>query len=194
MAVKHYRAPSRALSDHELMDLVVGEGCPLAFAVLYERHVRAALALATQICVRRAVAEEVVQEAFLTLWRARSRYDPGRGDVRPWLLWTVRNRAFDVLRQSVAGELALLADGPVDDPMPAPDWTDQEVGRRERKREVLAVLGGLPEEQSLVIALAYYGGYTQAEIATMLDAPLGTVKGRMRLGLSKMADGLLATA
>ncbi len=192
MAVLYNRTPSRALSDQELMGLVVSASCPLAFAILYERHRRAALALARQICVRHVVAEEVVQEAFLALWRARRQYDSHRGELRSWLLWTVRNRAVDVLRRSVAAELALLGEAALDDP-PAPDWTEQEVGRRERTREMLTVLGGLPHEQGVVIALAYYGGYTQAEIASMLDTPLGTVKGRMRLGLSKMADGLEAS-
>jgi RNA polymerase sigma-70 factor (ECF subfamily) len=177
------------------MRLVASEGSPLAFAVLYERHVRGALALAMQICPRRVLAEEIVQEAFLSIWRGRRHYDRHRGAVRPWLLWTVRNRAIDVLRQNVPQEATQDEEGSIDELSPArDDSTDQEVGRREHTREVLAVLDALPDEQSLVIALAYYGGYTQAEIASMLDTPLGTIKGRMRLGLRKMADGLLATA
>lgn len=177
------------------MRLVASEGSPLAFAVLYERHMREALALAMQLCSRRVLAEEIVQEAFLSIWRGRRHYDHHRGAVRPWLLWTVRNRAIDVLRQNLAQEATQDGEDSIDGLSPTrEDSIDREVGRRERAREVLAVLHGLPDEQSLVIALAYYGGYTQTEIASMLDTPLGTVKGRMRLGLRKMADGLLAPA
>ncbi|HXC45500.1 MAG TPA: sigma-70 family RNA polymerase sigma factor [Solirubrobacteraceae bacterium] len=156
-----------------------------AFEVLYGRHAGAALALAMQMCRRRAVAEEVVQEAFLSFWRSRRRFDGGRGNVRAWVLGIVRNRAIDVLRQSVANDL--IDANHAEDLLEARERTDHEVGRREGARELLAALGGLPPEQSCVITLAYYGGYTHTEIASMLDTPIGTVKGRMRLGLRKMA-------
>jgi RNA polymerase sigma-70 factor (ECF subfamily) len=167
------------------MALVV-QGDRSAFEMLYDRHVHAALALATQMCRRRAIAEEVVQEAFLSLWRSRRHFDRKRGNVRSWVLGIVRNRAIDVLRQSVAHDLA-DANRQMDDLIEARERTDHEVGRREGARELLAALGGLPPEQSCVITLAYYGGYTHTEIASMLDTPVGTVKGRMRLGLRKMA-------
>jgi RNA polymerase sigma-70 factor (ECF subfamily) len=165
----------------------VAEGDPRAFALLYERHVHAAAALATQMCARRAIAEEVVQEAFLSFWRSRRLFDRSRGSVRAWVLGMVRNRAIDVLRQGVAHRVAGESDRGLEDLLQARELTDGEVGRRERARELLAALGGLPPEQSRVITLAYYGGYTHTEIATMLDTPIGTVKGRMRLGLRKMA-------
>jgi RNA polymerase sigma-70 factor, ECF subfamily len=189
-----YRPPRRRLGDGQLMRLVAESDDPPAFAILYERHRRAALALATQICARHAVAEEVVQEAFLSLWRSRGHYDDRRGGVRAWLLWIVRNRAIDVLRQGVIHDGSPAGLDVSDHAFHAHEHIDHEVSRRENAREVLAALDCLPPEQSSVIALAYYGGYTQAEIASMLDTPLGTVKGRMRLGLSKMADGLLASA
>ncbi|HEY3970921.1 MAG TPA: sigma-70 family RNA polymerase sigma factor [Solirubrobacteraceae bacterium] len=173
------------LPDEALMALVA-RGDPSAFEVLYDRHVRAALALATQMCRRRAIAEEVVQEAFLSFWRSRGHFDRRRGNVRAWVLGIVRNRAIDVLRQSVAHDLA-DANRQVDDLLEARECTDHEVGRREGARELLAALGGLPPEQSCVITLAYYGGYTHTEIANMLNTPIGTIKGRMRLGLRKMA-------
>lgn len=176
------------------MLMVAAESNPLAFAAIYERHVRTALALALHICSRQAVAEEIVQEAFLSLWRSRRQYDHSRGQVRPWLLWTVRNRAIDALRQSVSQESSETASPAIDELFTARERTDQEARRREQGREVLAALDGLPNEQSLVLTLAYYGGYTQAEIASMLDTPLGTVKGRMRLGLRKMGEGALALA
>jgi RNA polymerase sigma-70 factor (ECF subfamily) len=173
------------LPDDALMALVRRDD-PNAFEVLYDRHVRAALALATQMCRRRAIAEEVVQEAFLSFWRSRGHFDRTRGNVRAWVLGIVRNRAIDVLRQHVAHDLA-DANRQVEDLLEASEHTDNEAGRREGARELLAALGGLPPEQSCVITLAYYGGYTHSEIAQMLDTPVGTVKGRMRLGLRKMA-------
>jgi RNA polymerase sigma-70 factor, ECF subfamily len=176
---------SPRLSDDALM-VLVARGDPGAFEVLYDRHVHAALALATQMCRRRAIAEEVVQEAFLSFWRSRGHFDRRRGNVKAWVLGIVRNRAIDVLRQRVAHDLA-DANGQVEDLLEARERTDHEVGRREGARELLAALGGLPPEQSCVITLAYYGGYTHTEIASMLDTPVGTIKGRMRLGLRKMA-------
>ncbi len=180
---------SSRLSDETLMALVARDD-PDAFAHLYARHVRAAVALATQMCKRRAIAEEVVQEAFLSCWRSRLHYDRTRGSVKAWMLGIVRNRAIDVLRQNVAHEVTESAERSVEDLVAAREHTDREAGRREHARELLAALGGLPPEQSCVITLAYYGGYTHTEIATMLDTPIGTVKGRMRLGLRKMADSV----
>jgi RNA polymerase sigma-70 factor (ECF subfamily) len=172
---------------------LVAEGDPHAFAFLYERHVRAAVALATQMCTRRVIAEEVVQEAFLSFWRSRRYFDRSRGSVRAWVLGIVRNRAIDVLRQSVAHQAAEGSDRCLEELLEARELTDGEVGRRESARELMAALDGLPREQSRVITLAYYGGYTYAEIASILDTPIGTVKGRMRLGLRKMAVSVPAT-
>lgn len=171
----------------------VAEGDAHAFAVLYRRHLRVAVALAMQMCARRAIAEEVVQEAFLSFWRSRAHFDRRRGSVRTWVLGIVRNRAIDVLRQSVAHELATTSEEGLAELMEARELTEREVGLRERARTLRAALDGLPPEQSRVIALAYYGGYSHSEIATMLDTPVGTVKGRMRLGLRKMAVSVPTT-
>jgi RNA polymerase sigma-70 factor, ECF subfamily len=182
---------SRRLSDETLVALVA-EGDTDAFALLYKRYVRSAIALATQMCRRRAIAEEVVQEAFLSFWRSSRHYDRSRGSVRAWVLGIVRNRAIDVLRQNVAHELADANARGVEDLVEAREHTDGEVGRRALARELLIALEGLPPEQSCVITLAYYGGYTHIEIARMLNTPIGTVKGRMRLGLRKMAGSFPA--
>jgi RNA polymerase sigma-70 factor (ECF subfamily) len=182
-------AATARLSDDTLMALVARDDS-YAFSLLYRRHVRAAVALATQMCQRRVIAEEVVQEAFLSLWRSRRHFDSARGSVRAWMLGIVRNRAIDFLRRNVAHEVGDA--GAVEDALQAREHTDGEVGRRERAREILDALDGLPPEQSCVITLAYYGGYTHTEIATMLDTPIGTVKGRMRLGLRKMAGSIPA--
>jgi RNA polymerase sigma-70 factor (ECF subfamily) len=171
----------------------VTEGDAHAFAVLYHRHARAAASLAAQICPRAAIAEEVVQEAFLSFWRNCRHFDRGRGSVRAWVLGIVRNRAIDALRQGVAHEVASPGDQGVEEVVPALELTDTEVSSRERSRELLTALDSLPPEQSCVITLAYYGGYTHTEIAAILDTPIGTVKGRMRLGLRKMAVAVPAT-
>jgi RNA polymerase sigma-70 factor (ECF subfamily) len=170
----------------------VARGDPYAFALLYQRHARAVVALATQMCKRRTIAEEVAQEAFLSFWRSRRHFDRSRGSVRAWMLGIARNRAIDVLRQNVAYEVTNPDDRGVEDLLEAREHTDEEVGRREGARELLAALNSLPPEQSCVITLAYYGGYSHTEIATMLDTPIGTVKGRMRLGLRKMASSVPA--
>jgi RNA polymerase sigma-70 factor (ECF subfamily) len=182
---------SSRLSDGILMELVVEDDDPDAFALLYERHVRAALMLAMQMCPQQVIAEEVVQEAFLSFWRSRRHFDASRGSVRAWVLGIVRNRAIDVLRQNVV-HVADASDRSVEDLLEAREHTDGEVGQRERARELLVALDGLPPEQSCAITLAYYGGYTHTEIATMLDTPIGTVKGRIRLGLRKMASSIPA--
>jgi RNA polymerase sigma-70 factor (ECF subfamily) len=173
------------LADEDLMGLV-REGDARAFEVIFDRHSGAAFSLAYRMCGRRAMAEDVVQEAFLSLWRSGARYDGARGSVRSWVLGVVHNRAIDALRRGVgrAGRAA-GAEG-LAERLAAPERTDVEVGRREEARAVRSALGGLPVDQRRVIELAYFGGFTHSQIAEMLGLPVGTVKGRMRLGLSKM--------
>jgi RNA polymerase sigma-70 factor (ECF subfamily) len=175
----------RRLADEDLMQLVA-ESNATAFAVLYERHTNVAFSLAFRMCGKRAIAEEVVQDAFLSLWRGGSRYDRTRGSVRTWVLGIVHNRAIDALRRGIVHDRGRVSDEGIEERLEAPERTDQEVGRRDEAREIKAALEGLPVEQSHVIELAYYGGFTHSEIATMLDTPIGTVKGRMRLGLQKL--------
>ena len=182
-------ATLRRLADEDLMQLVA-ENDAGAFAVLYERHTNVAFSLAFRICGKRAIAEEVVQEAFLSLWRGGSRYDRTRGSVRTWVLGIVHNRAIDALRRGIVHDRGRVSDEGIEERLEAPDRTDQEVGRRDEAREIRAALEGLPTEQSHVIELAYYGGFTHSEIATMLDTPIGTIKGRMRLGLQKLRSQL----
>lgn len=179
----------RKLADEELMQLV-REGDSAAFAVVYERHATAAFSLAFRMCGKRAPAEDVVQEAFLSLWRSGARYDGTRGSVRTWVLGIVHNRAIDALRRGVVQDRGRVSDEGIEEQLEATERTEQEVGRRDEAREIRAALVGLPPEQSRVIELAYYGGFSHAEIATMLDTPVGTIKGRMRLGLQKMRSQL----
>ncbi|CAN5499522.1 sigma-70 family RNA polymerase sigma factor [soil metagenome] len=175
----------RDLADEDLMQLV-RRGQAEAFEVVYERHSNAAFSLAYRMCGSRAAAEDVVQEAFLSLWRSGARYDRARGSVRTWTLGIVHNRAIDSLRRSVVHDRRRASDEGIEERFEARERTETEVARLDEAQEIRVALEGLPAEQSRVIELAYFGGFTQTEIATMLETPLGTVKGRMRLGLEKM--------
>jgi RNA polymerase sigma-70 factor (ECF subfamily) len=174
-----------ALADEELMHLVY-RGQAAAFEVIYDRHADAAFSLAYRMCGQRALAEDVVQEGFLSLWRSGARYDRARGSVRTWVLGIVHNRAIDALRRRTAHDRGRVSDEGIEDRLPARERTDVEFARRDEAREVRDALEQLPKDQSRVIELAYFGGLTHVQIASMLDAPVGTIKGRMRLGLAKM--------
>lgn len=171
------------------MALVPG-GDTRAFEIIFDRHGDAAFSLAYRMCGRRAMAEDVVQEAFLSLWRSGARYDRTRGSVRTWVLGVVHNRAIDVLRAGVLRDGRNVNDDGLAERLEAPDRTDVEVARREEASHVRGTLEDLPAAQRYVIELAYFGGFTQTEIAEMLAVPLGTVKGRMRSGLAKMRIAL----
>ncbi len=188
------REKAERLADEELMPLI-GEKDPEAFEVFYDRHGGVAYSLAYRIVGEKAAAEDVTQEAFISIWRSGARFDRARGSVRSWMLSIVRNRAIDALR-SRAGKAPKLTfdDDAVLAQRPSEELTEDEAMRRETATEIRGALGELPGEQSKVIELAYFGGFSQSEISRMLGVPLGTVKGRMRLGLEKirgeLAEGL----
>jgi RNA polymerase sigma-70 factor (ECF subfamily) len=182
---EHSPTELRDLADEDLMQLV-RRGEAEAFEVVYERHANAAFSLAYRMCGSRAAAEDVVQEAFLSLWRSGTRYDRTRGSVRTWMLGIVHNRAIDSLRRSVVHDRRRASDEGIEERFEARERTEVEVARLDEAAEIRQALRTLPTEQSRVIELAYFGGFTQTEIASMLETPIGTVKGRMRLGLEKM--------
>ena len=192
--MKVKREKAERLGDEELMPLI-GEKDPAAFEVFYDRHGGAAYSLAYRIVGERAAAEDVTQEAFISIWRSGARFDQARGSVRSWMLSIVRNRAIDALR-SKAGRAPKLAfdDEAILEQRPSGEFTDTEALRRETAQELRGALGELPSDQSKVIELAYFAGFSHSEIAEVLGVPLGTVKGRMRLGLEKirgqLAEGL----
>jgi RNA polymerase sigma-70 factor, ECF subfamily len=175
----------RDLADEEVMQLVQ-RGDPRAFELLYDRHGGVAYSLAYRIVGAQAPAEDVVQEALLSIWRSRLRYDKTRGSVRTWILGIVHNRAIDGLRRSAVHDRRRETLEIVEERHEAPERTDVEVARREEARSVRGALDTLPAEQRQTIELAYFGGFTHTQIADMLKQPVGTVKGRMRLGLEKM--------
>ncbi len=163
------------------------------FEVLFHRHSAAAFSLARHMLgpVR---AEEAVQEAFLDLWRTASRYDPSRGSVRTWLLSLVRNRSIDALRRLGSRERRDLAVASLEQRLASEESIEADFARREQAASVRAALATLPIDQRRVLELAYFGGWSQVEIAGYLDVPLGTVKGRARLGLSKLRAEIDAIA
>src|SRR4029077_7236452 len=179
----------RRLADEELMQLVAASDAD-AFEVVLERHADAAFALAYRMCGKRSVAEDVAQEAFLSIWRSGARYERSRGSVRTWTLGIVHNRAVDTLRRSGVQERRRVSEEGIEERVEAPERTDAQAMDNATSHEIRGALGELPAEQRRVIELAYFGGFTHVEIASMLDTPVGTVKGRMRLGLQKLREQL----
>ena len=160
---------------------------------IYDRYHAMAYALALRITTETGLAEDVVQDSFLGLWRNAGRYAEAKGCVRGWLLAIVRHRAIDAMRRRRAG-VALGDD--VDDATPAaltvPDIWPEVAGRLDAE-QVRHALRELPSAQREVIELAYFDGLTQREIADRTHAPLGTVKSRMRLGLAALREGLVGS-
>jgi RNA polymerase sigma-70 factor, ECF subfamily len=181
------------IADEELMALVY-EGDARAFEVIFDRHAAVAFSLAYRMCGRRPVAEEIVQEAFMSLWRSSARYDPTRGSVRSWVLRVVHNRAIDAFRRELPSASHDVSDDRMSEVLPARERTEEEVERRTEARLVRTALDELPRDQRQVIELAYFGGFSHAQIAAALGLPAGTVKGRMRLGLSKLRIALAEPA
>jgi RNA polymerase sigma-70 factor (ECF subfamily) len=189
LSFRHSAPDLRSLADEDLMPLV-HDGDARAFEVVFDRHADAAFSLAYRMCGRQSTAEDVVQEAFLSLWRSGARYDRRRGSVRSWVLGVVHNRAIDLFRrESVRAGRDVNAEGLVE-LMRAPDDTPGDLQRREDAQEIRAALKELPADQRQVIELAYFGGFSHSQIATMLELAPGTVKGRMRLGLTKLRIAL----
>jgi len=161
-----------------------------ALEELYDRYRTMAYSIALRITTDAALAEDVVQDAFLGAWRNANRYLEGRGSVKTWLLSIVHHRAVDAVRRR--RPTSELPDGEVTPPLALtmPDIWPEVAGRLDRE-SVRSALGGLSEAQREALELAYFGGLTQQEIAARTGAPLGTVKSRMRLGLLAMRRALV---
>ncbi len=173
-------------ADEDLISLV-GEGDAEAFATLYDRHSRPAYSLAYRMMSERQAAEDLVQDAMLKVWRGAGSYRAERGSVRTWLLSIVHNRGIDQLR-SLASRRRTQEKIEALAPMSQPSEAFAKSWANSQREQVREALKSLPEEQLKTLELAYFSGYTHVEIAELLDVPLGTVKGRMRLGLKKMKE------
>ena len=173
------------LADEDLISLVEEAKDTHAFATLYDRHSRAAYSLAYRMMGERQAAEDLTQESFLKLWRAAGSYRSERGSVRTWLLSIVHNQGIDQLR-SIASRRRTQQKVELSAPTSEASEAFLESWRNSQREQVREAMKALPKEQLKVLELAYYSGYTHVEIAELLEVPLGTVKGRMRLGLQKI--------
>jgi RNA polymerase sigma-70 factor (ECF subfamily) len=174
------------LADEDLISLVE-TGDADAFVTLYDRHSRAAFSLAYRMMGERQAAEDLAQDAFLKAWRGAGSYRAERGSVRTWILSIVHNRGIDQLR-SHASRRRTQDKIEATTPLSQPSEAFAETWRNSQRDQVREAMGTLPSEQLKILELAYFSGYTHVEISELLGLPLGTVKGRMRLGLKKIRD------
>ncbi|HYZ04541.1 MAG TPA: sigma-70 family RNA polymerase sigma factor [Rubrobacter sp.] len=174
------------LADEDLISLVEAADAD-AFATLYDRHSRAAFSLAYRMMGERQASEDLAQDAFLKVWRAAGSYRAERGSVRTWILSIVHNRGIDQLR-SHASRRRTQDKIEASAPRFQPSEAFAETWRNSQRDQVREALNTLPPEQLKILELAYFSGYTHVEISELLRLPLGTVKGRMRLGLQKIKN------
>jgi RNA polymerase sigma factor (sigma-70 family) len=164
-----------------------------AFRSLFRRYAPTAMALARRVLRRANLAEETVQETFLSLWKSPERFDPARGSVRAWVMSAVHHRAVDQVRREEAQQRRSQEAGA--DPRVHSDDPGvsvvEEVTLMQARVEVRRALEGLPEAQRRVVELMYFDGYTQTRIAELLGLPLGTVKSRSLLGMRRLRGVLL---
>jgi RNA polymerase sigma-70 factor (ECF subfamily) len=174
------------LADEDLLSMVERRD-PDAFAALYDRHSRAAYSLAYRMMGERQAAEDLVQDAFLKVWRSAGSYRAERGSVRTWILSILHNRGIDQLRAQ-ASRLRTRERLEASAEKTQPSEAFSETLRSSQREQVREAMSTLPPEQLKILELAYFSGYTHTEIAELLGLPLGTVKGRMRLGLKKIKE------
>ena len=188
------RPPERSSPDADILRRIAA-GDARAVDDLYDRFRRPAFALARRILVDDTLAEDVVQDVFLSVWRDPGAFDGRRGSFASWLLAMVHHKAVDAVRREESqrrrqglaeDDMALRA------PLSSREVED-EAEARTIARRVRSALGELPEPQREALTLAYYGGYTQREVAELTGAPLGTVKTRMLAGMRRLREGLGGT-
>jgi RNA polymerase sigma factor (sigma-70 family) len=179
----------RGLEDGQLVALVAERDAG-ALEALYDRYGKVAYSLARRILTDETLAQDVVQEVFLSLWRDAGRFDARRGTVATYLLSVTHHRAVDVVRREENLRRRRASDDVLEfEPDPG-TGVEAEVEAAERRAEVRAALQQLPPAQREALALAYFGGYTQREVANLVGVPLGTVKTRMAAGMRKLKDTL----
>src|SRR5213080_4706598 len=171
------------LSDEALV-LLAARSQQGALAEIYDRYGRPAYGLALRILRDQALAEDAVQEGFLGVWRTAARFVPERGKASTWILTLVHRRAVDLVRR----EERRRADTLEHAPEPGGGAVDEQAWLRLQRERVQHALTQLPEQQREAIELAYYGGFTQSELAERLGQPLGTIKSRMFIGLARLRE------
>jgi RNA polymerase sigma-70 factor (ECF subfamily) len=181
--------PTLDISDQHLM-MLVKAGHVRAFEALVERH-RATVSSVARYGFGAQIADDVVQAAFVSLWQHRAKYRSELGSVRTWLLAIVRHRGIDLVRSHASRERHMVSLDPggwigLADESSGSEPADVQVERAEAGAEVRALLAELPPVQRVVIELSFFEGLSQQQIANRLALPLGTVKGRMRLGMAKL--------
>ena len=175
------------MTDEQLIEAVAG-GDEQALAELYDRLGGVAYRVALRVLRDPALAEDAVQDAFLSAWRTAAGFDPRRGSASTWLLTFVHRRAVDLVRREDRRRGDPLDDAPV----PSGEATEERAEVRDERRRVQAALAQLSVDQREALELAYYGGLTQSELAERLGVPLGTVKSRMFAGLGRLRELLEA--
>ncbi|GAA0898671.1 RNA polymerase sigma factor [Pseudonocardia zijingensis] len=177
--------------DEELVRAVAAGAHP-ALAALYDRYGRRAYSLARRVCRDDNLAEDVVQEVFLAFWRDPERFDPGRGGFATWILTLVHHKSVDAVRRESAVRrrtVAVIDEGQEWSIPPAPG-ADLGALQSMEAGQVRDALGRLPPEQREALTLAYFGGYSQREVAALTGVPLGTVKSRMFTGMRRLRGAL----
>jgi RNA polymerase sigma-70 factor (ECF subfamily) len=182
------RLPAATAVDEDIWRPLL-EGRPESVTLLYERYGTLAHTLARRVLRDPQAAEDAVQDAFLSVWRKASTYSSARGSLRSWLCTIVRNRAIDGTRGRAGRPRLEIPLELVVEPSQDPDVCDQAITNLDADW-VRACLSALSPVERQTLELAYYDGYSQSEIARLMDVPLGTVKGRTRAGLGKLRTAL----
>jgi RNA polymerase sigma-70 factor (ECF subfamily) len=172
------------LSDEAVVALLARSD-ESALGELYDRFGRVAYGVALRVLRDEKLAEDAVQEGFLSAWRNADRFLPERGKASTWVLTLVHRRAVDLVRREDRRRLEPLPDG-LD--VPAAETTEEDAWLRFERERVVAALRQLPDQQREALELAYYGGFTQSELAERLGQPVGTIKSRMFTGLASLRD------
>ncbi len=180
-------------ADAALLGAVADRRDPDALAKLYDAYGGIAYGLTMRIVGDPGAAEESVQEAFFNVWRNAPSYRQDRGSVRTWILSVVHNQAIDKLRRLRSKQWRDQELDAAADRLEGPDVSGEVLADLERQR-ISEALRTLPADQRKAIELAYFGGYTHSEIADLLRIPLGTVKGRLRVGMDKLRSLLAEPA
>ena len=173
--------------------LRIADGDRAAFAELYDMLTSRVFGLILRVLVNRSQSEEVLQEVFLEVWQSAARFAPNKGQGRTWIFTIAHRRAVDRVRASRASADRDVRAGFKDIGIPH-DSVAEQVELGIAGEQAVSALGALPETQREALVLAYFGGYSQSEIAALVGSPLGTIKTRMRDGLTRLRNEMGVTA